>query len=131
MERPAGPMERVFGASKRLLEHLLEGGELRLRLAVLELEEERARLFDLLLLAGLSLALGALGLAFLGVLVIVACWENHRLTAIAGVAVVFLGAAAFAVWRLRRLARQRTLLRATLSQLATDRQLLAEPGEGA
>lgn len=131
MERPAGPMERVFGASKRLLEHLLEGGELRLRLAVLELEEERARLFDLLLLAGLSLALGALGLAFVGVLVIVACWETHRLTAIAGVAVVFLGAAAFAVWRLRRLARQRTLLRATLSQLATDRQLLAEPGEGA
>lgn len=131
MERPAGPMERVFGASKRLLEHLLEGGELRLRLAVLELEEERARLFDLLLLAGLSLALGALGLAFVGVLVIVACWETHRLTAIAGVAVAFLGAAAFAAWRLRRLARQRTLLRATLSQLATDRQLLAEPGEGA
>ena len=131
MDRPAGPMERVFGASKRLLEHLLEGGEMRLRLAVLELEEERARLFDLLLLAGLSLALAALGLAFVGVFVVAAFWETHRLAAIAAVAAVFLLGAAFAAWRLRRLARQRSLLRATLEQLATDRQLLAEPGEGA
>lgn len=131
MERPAGPMERVFGASKRLLEHLLEGGEMRLRLAVLELEEERARLFDLLLLAGLSLALGALGLAFVGVFVVAAFWETHRLTAVATVAAVFLLGAAFAAWRLRCLARQRSLLRATLAQLATDRQLLTEPGEGA
>ncbi|CUB06437.1 phage holin family protein [Tepidiphilus thermophilus] len=131
MERPAGPMERVFGASKRLLEHLLEGGEMRLRLAVLELEEERARLFDLLLLAGLSLALAALGLAFVGVFVVAAFWETHRLAAIAAVAAVFLLGAAFAAWRLRRLARRRSLLRATLEQLATDRQLLAEPGEGA
>ncbi len=131
MERSAGPMERVFGASKRLLEHLLEGGEMRLRLAVLELEEERARLFDLLLLAGLSLALAALGLAFVGVFVVAAFWETHRLAAIAAVATVFLLGAAFAAWRLRRLARRRSLLRATLEQLATDRQLLAEPGEGA
>ena len=131
MDRPAGPMERVFGASKRLLEHLLEGGEMRLRLAVLELEEERARLFDLLLLAGLSLALAALGLAFVGVFVVAAFWETHRLAAIAAVAAVFLLGAAFAAWRLRRLARQRSLLRATLAQLATDRQLLTEPGEGA
>ena len=110
MDRPAGPMERVFGASKRLLEHLLEGGEMRLRLAVLELEEERARLFDLLLLAGLSLALAALGLAFVGVFVVAAFWETHRLAAIAAVAAVFLLGAAFAAWRLRRLARRRSLL---------------------
>lgn len=131
MERSAGPMERVFGASKRLLEHLLEGGEMRLRLAVLELEEERARLFDLFLLAGLTLALSVLGFAFAGVLVIAFFWETHRLTAIATVAAVFLLGAAFAAWRLRRLARRRSLLRATLEQLATDRQLLAEPGEEA
>ncbi|MFC4486052.1 MULTISPECIES: phage holin family protein [Tepidiphilus] len=129
MERPAGPMERVFGASKRLIEHLLEGGEMRLRLAVLELEEERARLFDLLLLAGLSLALGALGLAFVGVFVVAAFWETHRLTAIAAVAAVLLVGAVYSGWRLRALARRRSLLRATLAQLATDRQLLAEPGE--
>lgn len=131
MDRPAGPMERVFGASRRLLEHLLEGGEMRLRLAVLELEEERARLFDLFLLAGLSLSLAVLGLAFVGVFVIAFWWESHRLTAIAAVAAVFLLGAAWAAWRLRRLARRRSLLRATLGQLATDRQLLAEPGEEA
>jgi len=131
MDRPAGPMERVFGASRRLLEHLLEGGEMRLRLAVLELEEERARLFDLFLLAGLSLSLAVLGLAFVGVFVIAFWWESHRLSAIAAVAAVFLVGAAFAAWRLRSLARRRSLLRATLEQLATDRQLLAEPGEGA
>ena len=50
---------------------------------------------------------------------------------LAAVAAVFLLGAAFAAWRLRRLARRRSLLRATLEQLATDRQLLAEPGEGA
>ncbi|MBI5780396.1 MAG: phage holin family protein [Rhodocyclales bacterium] len=129
MKRHAGPMERIFGASRRLLEHLLEGGEMRLRLAVLELEEERARLFDLFLLAGLSLVLATLGLAFVGVLVIATFWETHRLVAIAAVAAVFLLGAVWAAWQLRRLARRRSLLRATLEQLATDRQLLAEPGE--
>lgn len=131
MERSVGSMERVFGASKRLQEHLLESGEMRLRLAVLELEEERARLFDLFLLAGLTLALAVLGFAFAGVLVIAFFWETHRLAAIAAVAAVFLLGAAWAAWRLRRLARRRSLLRATLGQLATDRQLLAEPGEEA
>jgi uncharacterized membrane protein YqjE len=72
-----------------------------------------------------------LGLAFVGVFVVAAFWETHRLAAIAAVAAVFLLGAAFAAWRLRRLARRRSLLRATLEQLATDRQLLAEPGEGA
>ena len=38
MERSVGSMERVFGASKRLQERLLESGEMRLRLAVLERE---------------------------------------------------------------------------------------------
>lgn len=37
-----GPTQRVFSAAKRLLKSLVANSETRLRLAVLELEEERA-----------------------------------------------------------------------------------------
>ena len=42
-----GPTQRVFSAAKRLLKSLVANSETRLRLAVLELEEERARLLVL------------------------------------------------------------------------------------
>ncbi|ATJ83296.1 phage holin family protein [Halomonas beimenensis] len=123
MAASQGPAQRLFGAGKRLLSSLLATGETRLRLAVLELEEERARLIALLMLAGISLILLLLGLGVLTALVIVAFWESHRLTAIgASAAVLLLGGLGLAGW-VMHLARRRTLLVDTLKHLALDREL--------
>ncbi|APE31826.1 hypothetical protein BOX17_13210 [Halomonas aestuarii] len=124
MASSQGPAQRLFGAGKRLLGSLLATGETRLRLAVLELEEERARLFGLLLLAGLSLILLLLGIGVLTALVIVAFWETHRLAAIGVSALVLLGSGVLLALRVMQLARRRTLLAGTLRHLATDRELV-------
>ncbi|MFP4137894.1 MAG: phage holin family protein [Halomonas sp.] len=119
-----GPAQRLFTAGKRLLGSLLATGETRLRLAVLELEEERARLVGLLLLAGLALILLLLGIGVLTTLVIVAFWDSYRLTAIAVSAGVLLGGGTLLCLRVMQLARRRTLLASTLRHLATDRELV-------
>jgi uncharacterized membrane protein YqjE len=126
MASSQGPASRLFEAAKRLLGSLLVTGETRLRLAVLELEEERARLVTILLLAGLSMMLLFLGIATLTTLVIVVYWESLRLTAIGVSALVLLvSGTATAAW-VMRLARRRTLLTSTLRHLATDRELLEQ-----
>ncbi|MDX1465593.1 MAG: phage holin family protein [Halomonas sp.] len=124
MATSQGPAQRLFGAGKRLLGSLLATGETRLRLAVLELEEERARLFGLLLLAGLSLILLLLGIGVLTALVIIAFWETHRLAAIGTSAAVLLSSGLLLALRVMQLARRRTLLAGTLRHLATDRELV-------
>jgi uncharacterized membrane protein YqjE len=124
MASSLGAAQRLFTAGKRLLISLLATGETRLRLAVVELEEERARLVTLLLLSGLSLILLLLGLGVLTTLVIVTFWDTHRLTAIGvSAAVLLLSGIGVAAW-VMRLARRRTLLASTLIHLATDRELM-------
>ncbi|APX93876.1 hypothetical protein BWR19_13535 [Halomonas sp. 1513] len=124
MQHGQGPAERLFGATKRLIASLLSNGETRLRLAVVELEEERARLVTLLLLAGISLLMVMLGLTVMTLFVVVLFWETHRLQAIAASAVVLLGGGlGLAAWVVR-LAKRPTLLKSTLKHLATDRALM-------
>ncbi|WP_168013252.1 phage holin family protein [Halomonas salinarum] len=119
-----GPAERVFEATRRLIGSLVATGETRLRLAVVELEEEKARLVTLLLLAGVSFLLLLLGLAVLTLLVVVVFWDTHRLEAIAACAIALLGSGfGMALW-VRRLAKRPTLLKSTLKHLATDRELM-------
>jgi len=129
MASEAGPVLRLFEASKRLLSNLAANSETRLRLAVLELEEERSRLVTLLLLLGLSLVMLLLGLGMLALLVVVFFWDTYRLTAIATSALVLLGGGFGIALLSVRLARRHTLLKETLAQLALDRQLLEEPRE--
>ncbi|WP_299230958.1 phage holin family protein [uncultured Halomonas sp.] len=126
MASSQGPAQRIFTAGRRLLGSLLASGETRLRLAVLELEEERARLVGMLLLAGLALILLLLGIAVLTTLVIVFFWDSYRLTAIAVSAGVLLSSGLLLCLRVMQLARRRTLLASTLKHLATDRELLEQ-----
>ncbi len=124
-----GPAERLFIATKRLITSLVRTGETRLRLAVVELEEERARLVSILLLAGISLVLILLGLAAVTLLVVVIFWDTHRLLAI-GIAagVLLVSGIGLGLW-VRRLASRPTLLKSTLKHLATDREILERRDE--
>ena len=99
--------------------------ETRLEIVVTELEEEKLRLRQTLILAvaaGFCLAVAAL-LAVM--LVVVIFWDTHRLAAIGGLFVLFLGGGAvagMALWR--QAGAHARLFDTTLAELRKDRERL-------
>ncbi|BCU54004.1 hypothetical protein ENKO_05980 [Enterobacter kobei] len=100
--------------------------ETRVRLAVVELEEEKANIFQLLLMVGVTMLLAAFGLMSLMVLIIWAIDPQYRLNAmIATTAVLLVGALIGGLWTMRKV-RRSTLLRHTRQELSNDRSLLED-----
>ena len=99
--------------------------ETRLEIVVTELEEEKLRIRQTLILgvvAGFCFAVAAL-LAVM--LVVVVFWETHRLAAIGGLLVLFLGCGAVAgasLWR--HAGAHARLFDPTLGELRKDRERL-------
>ena len=121
-----GPGQRVFSIGQRIVTLLVEMVETRLRLVVVELEEEKANLFQLLIMTGLTLLFAAFGLMSLLVLVIWVVDPQYRLNAMIATTVVLLVAALIGgIWTLRK-ARKSTFLRHTRQELANDRALLED-----
>ncbi|MBE8178645.1 phage holin family protein, partial [Leptospira borgpetersenii serovar Ballum] len=82
-----GPGKSVLGIGQRIVTVLVEMVETRLRLAVVELEEEKANLFQLLLMTGLTMLFAAFGLMSLMVLLIWAVDPQYRLNVMIGTTV--------------------------------------------
>jgi uncharacterized membrane protein YqjE len=124
--------ERTPGGSKGLLESLtILAGTLvaiahtRLDLLSVDLEEERAHLFSLLVLALTALLCVGIGVVLATILLVVAFWDTHRLLALGALAgfylVIGMGVWAFALHKARTKPR---LFAASLSELFKDRQQL-------
>lgn len=97
----------------------------RLELLGAELQEEKARVFGLLVYGAAALLLLAAGAIFLAVFLTVLLWDSHRLLALGVFAALFLAAGAAALSLALRLARQpSTLFAASLAELAQDRAAL-------
>ena len=121
-----GPGKGVFNVGQRVVTTLVGMVETRVRLAVAELEEEKANLIQMLIMVGLTMLFTAFGLMSLMVLIIWAVDAQYRLMAIAiTTGVLFALALIFGLWTLRK-SRQSTLLRHTRKELDTDRTLLEE-----
>ncbi|AOP41910.1 phage holin family protein [Edwardsiella piscicida] len=114
----------ILGTARRIVTLLVGMTETRLRLAVVELEEEKANLIQLLLMAGVTLLFTAFGLMCLLVLLFWAVEPAYRLMALGiATALLLLLACVGAIWTLTK-ARHSTFLLATRKQLEIDRQLL-------
>lgn len=121
-----GPGKGVFNIGQRVVTTLVSMVETRVRLAIVELEEEKANLIQMLMMVGLTMLFTAFGLMSLMVLIIWAVDAQYRLMAIAiTTAVLFALALIFGLWTLYK-SRQSTLLRHTRKELDTDRTLLEE-----
>ncbi|MRS14448.1 hypothetical protein GJV06_06080 [Enterobacteriaceae bacterium RIT691] len=121
-----GPGKSVFGIGQRIVTILVEMVETRLRLAVVELEEEKANLFQMLLMLGLTMLFAAFGLMSLMVLIIFAIDPQYRLDAMIATTVVLLALALIGgLWTMRK-ARRSTFMRHTRNELANDRALLED-----
>lgn len=121
-----GPGRSAVSTVQRILAILVGMAETRLRLAVVELEQEKNLLIQLLLMVGLTLLFTAFGLMSLIVLIIWSLDPALRLTALCWITATLFGLALFgALWTLKRL-RRSTLLRDTRKELAMDRSLLED-----
>ncbi|MDA8480100.1 phage holin family protein [Citrobacter sp. Awk 4] len=124
-----GPGKSVLGIGQRIVTILVEMVETRLRLAVVELEEEKANLIQLLLMLGLTMLFAAFGLMSLMILIIWAVDPQYRLNVMIATTVVLLVMALIGgIWTLRK-ARRSTLLRHTRRELANDRQILEDDAQ--
>ncbi|MFU0966429.1 phage holin family protein [Kluyvera ascorbata] len=121
-----GPGKNILGMGQRIVTLAVQMVETRLRLAVVELEEEKANLIQLLLMAGLTLLFTAFGLMSLLVLVIWAVDPQYRLhVMMATTGTLLLLALIGGIWTIRK-ARRSTLLHHTRHELANDRALLED-----
>ncbi|EKN3967418.1 phage holin family protein [Yersinia enterocolitica] len=119
-----GPGKGVLDTVHRIATIVVGMVETRVRLAAIELEEEKATLIQLLMMAGITLLFTAFGLMSLLVLVIWAIDPAYRLVALGSTTAVLLSLAIIGViWTLTK-ARRSTLLGSTRKQLETDRELL-------
>lgn len=126
---PQGPGKGILDAASRIVTILVEIVETRVRLAVIELEEEKANIFQLLLMAGITLIFTAFGLMSLLIVLFWAIDPAYRLMAMGTTTGVLLFlAVVLGVWTLAK-AKRSTLLSMTRKQLDIDRTLLEKDDE--
>ncbi|MBF1994569.1 phage holin family protein [Serratia symbiotica] len=126
--RAPGPAKGVLDIGQRIITIVVGMVETRLRLAVVELEEEKANLIQLLVMAGLTLLFTAFGLMSLLILIFWAIDPLYRLMALGATTGVLLFLAIVGtIWTLVKV-RRTTLLGDTRKQLAIDHtELEGEP----
>jgi uncharacterized membrane protein YqjE len=96
-----------------------------LELLGIELQEQKAASLRQLLYAGAALVFGLLLLFALSALVLLLCWDSHRLEAMLALCLFHGLGCLLALWRLRSaLQRQASPFSATLEELAHDREQL-------
>ncbi|CAO97956.1 phage holin family protein [Erwinia tasmaniensis] len=119
-----GPGKGVINIGQRIITTLVGMVETRVRLAVVELEAEKANLLQMLLMVGLTMLFTAFGLMSLMVLIIWAVDVEYRLMAVAiTTGALFSLALILGLWTLAK-SRRSTLLGATRKELSEDRKLL-------
>lgn len=121
MTEPAAP-RGLFASLRQLLGTAVEMTQVRLALLSNEIEEEKLRLFDGLLWAGLALLLLGLGTLLLCAFIVLLFWDGYRLMALGVLSALCLGAG---IW-LMGAARQRLqspggLFNRSVEELARDR----------
>jgi uncharacterized membrane protein YqjE len=120
------PSGGLFASLRRLLGTVLEIGQVRLQLFGNELEQEKLRIFDGLLLAGVGLMLLSVGTVLLCALVVMLFAEGYRIVALATLTLAFLAGGVLAMRSGgHRLQSPGGAFKATLAELSRDRAGLA------
>ncbi|MBK8760543.1 MAG: phage holin family protein [Sulfuritalea sp.] len=131
---PGGEASRagLFASLKGLFGTSLALAQNRLQLLGVELAEERGRLLSLLTFGAIALICLSAGLVFLAVFLTVLLWDSHRLLALGVFSALFLGAGIATLLVAVNFARAgSTLFKASLAELARDREALAQGGASA
>jgi len=121
MDTAPGSGEGLFGSFKRLLRTLLAIAQNRLELLLVEAQEERARLFEALLLVGSVIVLALMTLMVATITIVALCLEMGRLDMVIGLGAIYLLATLGLYWRLRHRLKTWQPFSATLAELKKDK----------
>jgi len=124
MAEPGESRQGVFASLRRLLRTILAIAHNRLELWLVELQEERWRLFDALLLAGVVVILAMMTLLVATVAIVVVCLKANRLDLVVALTLLYLVATIFGYWRLRTRLKNWAPFSATLAELKKDKACL-------
>jgi uncharacterized membrane protein YqjE len=122
MEEPGESAPGVVASVQRLLKTVLAIAHNRVELFLIEAQEERWRLFQLLFLLGVVLILSLMTLMAVTITVVVVCMEAERLDLVIAMVLVYLTATIFAVWRLNVHLKQRAPFAGTLAEMERDKE---------
>lgn len=114
----------MWESLQRLLDTGLAIAGNRVELFAVELREEKCRLVEAILCAVAVAALGVMALTLVTFTVVVLLWENGRIPALAGLAVLYLAGTFFAWRALQRRLKASLAFAATLEQIKKDRACL-------
>ena len=117
----------LLATGKRILRTLFSLGQSRLELFLVELQEERLRLFGALMLLGACLMCAFMALAMLTLTLAVIFWEQHRILVLVSLTLTYAAGAGWSFWILRRRLQGWTSFSATLEQFKKDQACLEKP----
>jgi uncharacterized membrane protein YqjE len=126
MAEPSESQPGLFKSLARLLKTVLAIGQNRLELLLVELQEERWRFFDALLLAGVVLILMLTTLLTATVTIAFLCVRADRLDLLVALILLYLAGTIISLWRLRIQLKKWVPFSATLGELKKDKACLDE-----
>lgn len=111
----------LFGSAKRLGELAVATAHNRIELFAVELQEEKCRLIQAILLTAASIAFGVAALTLLTLTVIILFWEHGRVPALCVLSGLFIVATILLVRALRKVLGSAPGFSGTLGELEKDR----------
>lgn len=123
MDDPKHEPGGLLATTKRILRSVGHLAESRVELFLVELHEERLRLFDALLLVAAGVVCALMTLALLTFTLVVVFWE-HRILVLVLLTLVYAAGAGGSFWTLRHRLRHWQSFTATLDQIKKDRACL-------
>jgi uncharacterized membrane protein YqjE len=120
MDDTAEASTTVTGATRQFVHRLMAVGENRFQLLLVEVEQERNRLVDILMLASVTAGLGLLAGIVLSAALVVYFWPTNPALALLILGVIYVAVACIAYRRLLAIRRNMTTLAATVEQLKKD-----------
>lgn len=117
----------LLSSITRVFQTLRETAENRLELFIVELKEERIRLFDAWLLLAVAVVCALMALVTLTVTVVVIFWDTHRLLALVLVTLAYVVGATVALFRLRARLQRWKAFPATLDEIKKDAACFKKP----
>ncbi|HKE45580.1 MAG TPA: phage holin family protein [Steroidobacteraceae bacterium] len=121
------PASGLFRSLSNLLATLVELAQTRFELLTTEIQEEIQRAATLLIWGSIALLASGIGVFFVGITIIVAFWDTHRLAAAIAVTGTVIAIMVIAIVVLRTQIRsRRRLMDATRSELEKDRQQFSD-----
>jgi uncharacterized membrane protein YqjE len=111
----------LFASAKRLADLTLATAHNRVELFAVELQEEKCRFIQAVLLTASAIALGVSALAVVTITLVVLFWENGRMPVLCVLSALFIVGAGLVIRSLRKCLASGPGFRSTLSELERDR----------